>query len=225
MHDAVAKKKKWKNQKKKGKTRQDLDGRIHRLAGSIGQGGRVLFGVRTRDQEFASKSINLGRSLLYASVSSRRTTYVNQRSRFLRFHQLVSGHCNLSPPSCTRYPLLPPPPVFFSILCVVTFILSLLPIFYPAALRSAPDRDTDNWTLPFSRHFWSDFVGESEMILCSSWGKILRFFHDFSREFRLWELFMGRKRGFLWYLFGFNYVRWDGFVWRRLKRINGEISK
>lgn len=49
LHDAVAKKKrKKKKPEKKGKTRQDLDGRIHRLAGSIGQGGRVLFGVRTR---------------------------------------------------------------------------------------------------------------------------------------------------------------------------------
>lgn len=39
---------KTRKKKKEGKTRQDLDGRIHRLPGSIGQGGRVLFGVRTR---------------------------------------------------------------------------------------------------------------------------------------------------------------------------------
>lgn len=74
--------------KKEGKKKdcvENLGGRIHRLSGSIGQ-WRVLFGVRIRVQEFASNSINLGRPLVYAPISRRRTTSVNRRSRFLRFH-------------------------------------------------------------------------------------------------------------------------------------------
>ena len=44
---------------------ENLGRRIQRLSGSIGQ-RRVLFGVRSRVQEFAWKSINLGRSPVYA---------------------------------------------------------------------------------------------------------------------------------------------------------------
>lgn len=166
--------------KKKGKTRQDLDGRIHRLAGSIGQGGRVLFGVRTRDQEFASKSINLGSFSLVCI-------------RFQSSYDLCQPTFSFSPFSPTSIPdtvifrllpvtrYTPPPSVFFPILCIVTCILSLSVtdfFFYPHCSWSR--LDMDNWTPPFSRHLWGDFVGESEdsLFLSRNEGKIfLRFFY------------------------------------------------
>lgn len=125
--------------KKKGKTRQDLDGRIHRLAGSIGQGGRVLFGVRTRDQEFASKSINLCSFSLVCI-------------RFQSSYDLCQPTFSFSPFSPTSIPdtvifrllpvtrYTPPPSVFFPILCIVTCILSLSVTDFLSALFLIPPR-------------------------------------------------------------------------------------
>lgn len=115
-------------------------------------------------QEFASKSINLGRSLLYASVSSRRTTYVNQRSSFSPFSPTVS-------PDTVIFRLLParPPPPFLysSPSCVLSRAPSslsppLLPIFYPLRplppdrastriIERFPFRDTLGWILSVRR--------------------------------------------------------------------------
>lgn len=88
-------------------------------------------------QEFASKSINLGRSLLYASVSSRRTTYVNQRSSFSPFSPTVSPDTVIFRLLPAR-PSLPPPPIFFSILCIVACTFLPLPTPVTDFLSAAP---------------------------------------------------------------------------------------
>lgn len=85
---------------------------------------------------------------------------------------VVSGHCNLSPPSCTRYPPPLPPSVFFSILCIVTCTFSLLPIFYPlcpVCAQPLPDRVSTRIIerFPFRDIFGVILLGNRrQMILC-----------------------------------------------------------
>lgn len=99
---------------------------------------------------------------------------------FSVFTHQYPGHCNLSPPSC--YALHPSPICILPHpVSIVTCILSLSVtdfFFYPHCSWSR--LDTDNWTPPFSRHLWGDFVGESEdsLFLSRNEGKIfLRFFY------------------------------------------------
>lgn len=194
--------------KKKGKTRQDLDGRIHRLAGSIGQGGRVLFGVRTRDQEFASKSINLGSFSLVCI-------------RFQSSYDLCQPTFSFSPFSPTSIPdtvifrllpvtrYTPPPSVFFPILCPLSrvFSLSPLPIFF--FIRTVPD-PASTWIierLPFRDTYGVILLG-NRRILCFSRGTRGKFFYDF----------------FIRGIFKFVYGNLEGFFFNleidTLKRIN-----
>lgn len=78
---------------------------------------------------------------------------------FSVFTHQYPGHCNLSPPSC--YALHPSPICILPHpVSIVTCILSLSVtdfFFYPHCSWSR--LDTDNWTPPFSRHLWGDFVG------------------------------------------------------------------
>lgn len=200
--------------KKKGKTRQDLDGRIHRLAGSIGQGGRVLFGVRTRDQEFASKSINLGSFSLVCI-------------RFQSSYDLCQPTFSFSPFSPTSIPdtvifrllpvtrYTPPPSVFFPILCIVTCILSLSVTDFLSALPLLlPDPASTRIIerLPFRDTYGVILLG-NRRILCFSRGTRGKFFYDF----------------FIRGIFKFVYGNLEGFFFNleidTLKRINWEIFK
>lgn len=84
---------------------------------------------------------------------------------FSVFTHCISGHCNLSPPSCTR-----PPSIFFSILCIVTFpspsvtdFLSAAPAFAQAPDRAStriierfPFRDTLGWILSVDDSLFSN---------------------------------------------------------------------
>lgn len=132
LHDAVAQKKKKKKEKTRKKRKNETGFRwTYSPTGRINWTGRAsIIRCTNPDQEFASKSINLGRSLLYASVSSRRTTYVNQRSHFLRFHPLQYPDTvifRLLPVRVTHHPSLP---LYSSPSCVLSRVPSLCYRFF-----------------------------------------------------------------------------------------------